>query len=67
MLESNRVVLKESEIFHGNFSEGLISKTVSIIREYKSTPQEVIFLSGDRDDSSLFFIKKGQVEIFMHK
>ena len=67
MIESNKVVLIDSKIFHDNFSENVISKTVSIIKEYKSTPQEVIYLKGDKDDCSIFFIKKGTVELFFYK
>lgn len=66
LVESNKLVLKDSPIFCKNFSDTIISKTVALIKEYKCTPGEIIFLEGDRDDSSIYFIEKGSVEIFIN-
>lgn len=65
MIEANKIVLKDSLLFSKNFSESVICKTVALIREYKCTPEEIIFLSEERDDCSIYFIEKGTVEIFI--
>lgn len=43
MLEANKIVLKDVEIFRNNFSEAIISSTVSLIQELRCTPDEIIF------------------------
>jgi hypothetical protein len=50
-----------------NFSEGVLYKTVKLIKEYRCTPEEIIFMEGDVDNSAIFFIEKGSVEIFIQK
>lgn len=37
---------------------------MGLIKEYKCTPEEVIYLEGEKDDCSIFFIEKGSVELF---
>ncbi len=41
-----------------------IQRTVRLIREYKSTPEELILCRGELDDSSIYFIERGRVELF---
>ncbi|KAL4510497.1 hypothetical protein ABPG72_004651 [Tetrahymena utriculariae] len=63
MLEANRLIL-ESPIFRDNFSLKTLLKTVSIVTEQRCTPEEIIFLGGESDDNSIYFIEKGQVQVF---
>lgn len=55
----------ESPFFRDNFSLKTILKTVSIVTEQRCTPEEIIYLEGDNDDSSIYFIEKGSV-LFFH-
>ena len=41
-----------------------IQRTVRLIREYKSTPEELLLCRGELDDSSIYFIERGRVELF---
>jgi hypothetical protein len=43
MMEANKIVLKDSPIFKNNFSENLIARTVSLIKELHLTPEELLF------------------------
>ncbi|EDK31208.2 cyclic nucleotide-binding domain protein, putative (macronuclear) [Tetrahymena thermophila SB210] len=63
MLEANRLIL-ESPLFRDNFSLKTLLKTVSIVTEQRCTPEEIIFLGGESDDNSIYFIEKGQVQVF---
>ena len=35
LLESNKIALKESKIFKGNFTERVIEKTIPLIKEIR--------------------------------
>jgi CRP-like cAMP-binding protein len=37
-----------------------------LIEEYRCTPEEIIFLEGDLDESYIYFVEKGKVEIFIN-
>ena len=65
MLEANNLVLKDSVIFKNNFSENLIKKTVPLINESRITPEEVITVEGQIDDCCIFFIEKGEIEVYI--
>ncbi|KAL4485121.1 hypothetical protein ABPG73_015672 [Tetrahymena malaccensis] len=65
MIEANKIALKDSPIFRNNFSESTISKTVSLIQELRCTPEEVLFYEGDIDDSAIYFVQQGKVELFI--
>ncbi|EGR27939.1 hypothetical protein IMG5_186250 [Ichthyophthirius multifiliis] len=64
-LEANNLVLKDSVVFRNNFSESVIRLTVPLIKESRITPEEVITVECGRDDSCIYFIEKGQVEVFI--
>lgn len=64
-IEANKIALKDSPIFRNNFSENTISKTVSLIKELRCTPEEVLFYEGDADDIAIFFVQQGKVELFI--
>ena len=67
MLEANKMVLKESPIFYLNFSDNVIQKTVSIIREKSFSPYQDIYLQNEMGDQAIYFIEKGTVEIYMNQ
>lgn len=43
IIESNKIVLKNSPIFCTNFSEIVIEKTVAVIKEINFPPEECIY------------------------
>ncbi|EGR30305.1 cation channel family protein, putative [Ichthyophthirius multifiliis] len=65
VLEANNLVLKDSVIFKNNFSEILIKKTVPLINESRITPEEIITIEGFLDDCCIFFIEKGEIEVYI--
>ncbi len=65
LVEANRLVLKDTPIFSQNFSERIIEMTVGLIKEYHCTPEQIISFEGTQDECSIFFIEKGQVEIYV--
>ncbi|KRX07894.1 Cyclic nucleotide-binding protein [Pseudocohnilembus persalinus] len=65
LLEANKIVLIDSPVFKNNFSETIIQKTVPLIREQKCTPQENILIDNSRDNCSIYFIEKGEVEVYL--
>lgn len=45
----------------------MLKKTVPLIKEYRSTPEEVIFQMGElnyNDEAAVYFIEKGTVELY---
>ncbi len=42
MIESNRIVLRDSNVFKKNFSEKIIERTIPLIKERRCRPGEVI-------------------------
>lgn len=62
MVEANKLVLIDTPFFCENFSFKCIQKTVSLIQEYKSTPEEVLLRLDEQDDCCIYFIEKGKVE-----
>jgi CRP-like cAMP-binding protein len=65
ILEANNLVLNDSPVFRDNFSSEIICKTVSIIKEFRCTPEEVIYTEGEIDDGCIYFIEKGSVEMYI--
>ena len=43
----------------------MILKTISLIHEYKCKPEENILVEGSLDESSIYFIETGSVDIFL--
>ncbi|EAS05020.2 cation channel family protein (macronuclear) [Tetrahymena thermophila SB210] len=64
LMDSNRIILKDSPIFKHNFSSNVITKTLNIIQQLTCTPEEKIFKRGDIQQQ-IFFIEKGEVDIIM--
>lgn len=67
MIEANKIVLKLSPIFKGNFSEKLIQKSVHIIKEYHCPPEMQFSCLQDPDDQRIYFIESGSAEIYVEK
>lgn len=58
-------MLKDSPIFVNNFSERLIYRTIPLIQEYRCTPEEIICKYGENGDTSIYFIEKGSVDLYL--
>ncbi|KAL4494862.1 hypothetical protein ABPG73_004302 [Tetrahymena malaccensis] len=67
LMEANKIALRESPIFSTTFSESVLQKILPLIKEVRCTPEEIIYLKGDQDDLSIYFIEKGQVEAFTYQ
>ena len=64
LLEAYGEILRKYPVFYANFSEKALKKTVSHIKDCKYIPEETIYDEGAVDDQSIYFIMKGEVEIF---
>ncbi|KAL4459920.1 hypothetical protein ABPG74_003446 [Tetrahymena malaccensis] len=66
LIESNKIVLRDSLIFQNNFSEEVIHATIPLIREINFTPLEVIYTENDENiDRSIYFVQEGIVEVYL--
>ncbi|KAL4503286.1 hypothetical protein ABPG72_000892 [Tetrahymena utriculariae] len=64
-IEANKLVLSDTPIFKNNFSDIVLERTVSIIKEKRYQPEEIIFRQNDTGDSNIYFIASGQVQIYI--
>ncbi|KAL4455050.1 hypothetical protein ABPG74_006432 [Tetrahymena malaccensis] len=64
-IEANKLVLSDTPIFKNNFSDLVLERTVSIIKEKRYQPEEIIFRQNDTGDSNIYFIASGQVQIYI--
>jgi hypothetical protein len=44
IMESKKIVIRDSPIFRNNFSESILEKTVSVIQEVNFSPDQNIYL-----------------------
>jgi hypothetical protein len=59
-------ILKELRIFNENkFSPQLLKKVAIKVQEITFAPGDIIFLEREEDESRLYFIMKGEIELFM--
>jgi len=65
LVNANGVVLKKFDLFQKNFSETLLRKVVFIMKEIKLFPGDLLYKPNELTDSSLYIIKKGEVELFV--
>ncbi|EAR96743.3 cation channel family protein (macronuclear) [Tetrahymena thermophila SB210] len=65
--EINSKILNSYFIFSSNFSQSTINKLVYIMKEILVNPNEIIICEDKCDDSSIFFIQNGIIEIFQQK
>ena len=63
--EANGFIVQKIDLFSMNFSQWTLNEIIKTIKEESYPPGEMIFTPGDYKNSDLFFIKKGNVEIFV--
>ena len=56
-------ILKQDPMFFTNFSEKTLTKLVSKIKEVRLFPEEKILFENEEDDSSIYFVVKGKMEL----
>ena len=67
LLKAYGNILKQFPMFYANFSEKSLRKMVIFMKEVRFIPGDLIYFEEDLDDSSIFFINKGCVEIFLSR
>ena len=65
LLEANGTIIRDIKMFSLNFSEDTLRQTVSIMKEMRYTPGDLIFLKDETENKALYIIRKGEVEIFL--
>ncbi|EGR32569.1 hypothetical protein IMG5_077350, partial [Ichthyophthirius multifiliis] len=65
LIEANKIVLSDCQIFSNNFTDQIVNSTVKIIKELRVNPGEVLCLEGTQDNCAIYFIQKGEVEIYI--
>ncbi|EAR99211.2 cation channel family protein (macronuclear) [Tetrahymena thermophila SB210] len=64
MLEANKIIFENSNLFKMNFSEQIIQKTIKIIEQREFRPGQKIIVQDVENDNSIYFIEKGSVEVY---
>lgn len=64
LMEAYSDIMKKTPMFYANFSEKTLRKAVTIIRDHNLFPNEEVFSMNEEDNCSVFFIKKGNIELF---
>ncbi|KAL4463934.1 hypothetical protein ABPG74_005871 [Tetrahymena malaccensis] len=59
--EANKLVTN-APIFSNHFSQEFIQKVVPLIKEKRSTPEELIYQENEQDDCCIYFIEKGSID-----
>ncbi|EAR85804.2 cation channel family protein (macronuclear) [Tetrahymena thermophila SB210] len=59
--EANKLVTN-SPLFSNHFSQEFIQKVVPLIKEKRSTPEELIYQENELDDCCIYFIEKGSID-----
>lgn len=67
IVDINGRVLKSAKLWKEQFSKSILVQTTFIMRELVFSPGEVIIREDVQDDSSIFFISQGSVEIYNHR
>ncbi|EWS74161.1 cation channel family protein (macronuclear) [Tetrahymena thermophila SB210] len=65
--EINSKILNNYLIFSSNFSQSTLNKLIFIMQEILVNPNEVIITEGQSDDSSIYFIQNGIIEIYQQQ
>ncbi|KAL4462190.1 hypothetical protein ABPG73_018935 [Tetrahymena malaccensis] len=65
--EINSKILNNCLIFSSNFSQSTLNKIIFIMEEILVYPNQVIINEDQCDDSSIYFIQNGQIEIYQQK
>lgn len=64
LLESYGSVIKNYSIFWSNFSFNTLKKLVGTIKDYHYLPDDVIFKEGEYENPTIYFIIKGEIELY---
>lgn len=64
-LESYGNILRKYSIFCANFTDSFLKEAVKIIKDQRYMPNDIIFDHGENYDSSIYFIIKGKIELFL--
>ena len=67
IIQTNGKVIKDCKLFTQNFSEQFLRRLVLSLQQNRLAPNSNIFLKGDIDNPSIYFIEKGKVELFIAK
>ncbi|KAL4462192.1 hypothetical protein ABPG73_018937 [Tetrahymena malaccensis] len=65
--EINSTILNKYLIFSSNFSKQTLNKLIFIMNEVLVNPNEIIINENQSDDSSIYFIQNGIIEIYQQK
>ena len=65
LFEGNGTILKKLPLFYKNFSQDTLRKLVYEMKEINFTPGDIIYSLNDNYDSSLFIVRKGEVELYV--
>ncbi|EDK31995.2 cation channel family protein (macronuclear) [Tetrahymena thermophila SB210] len=63
----NQKILNSNFIFISNFSQSTLSKLLFVMEEIQVNPNEVIISEYEQDDSSIYFIQNGIIEIYQQQ
>ena len=64
-LEANGSILNKYSMFFANYSETMLRALMHKMKEVRFNPEDLIFSQNTLDDSEIYFIIKGKVEIFV--
>lgn len=67
LLKAYGNILKQFPMFYANFSEKSLRKMVIFMKEIRFIPGDLIFFEQELDDSAIYFINKGSVEVFLSR
>ena len=65
LIEANGIIIRDIKLLAFNFSEETLRKTVSIMKEMRFTPGDLIFSALEGHEKDLFIIRKGVIELFL--
>ncbi|KAL4511459.1 hypothetical protein ABPG73_008537 [Tetrahymena malaccensis] len=66
-LEINSKILNNYLLFSSNFSKSTLNKLIFIMKEILVNPNEIIINENQYDDSSIYFIQNGIIEIYQQQ
>ena len=66
LLEANGPVIKEIKLLALNFSEETLRQIISIMKEVRYTPGDIIFTKNELSNS-LYILRRGEVELFLER
>ena len=64
LLEANGTPLKNISFLRSNFSENTLRKLAYTMQEIRCTPGEIIFFKGQKTNHDMYFVRKGEIQIF---